>query len=156
MRHKLSIIIAGAIILTSFAVVVMTLSEIDPPSRLSAQLMPPSEIPLPPGYETNSVATPTPPATPDTPPPYEPNEVIVVFQDDQGGIGQQVEGNTYQSNETVESQIENRLQAIIPDEDLEIDSRVLFNANLVDPSTRREAQGRSHARTGDQPRQCPR
>ncbi len=129
MRNKISIILAGAIITTSFAVIATTVSDSVPPQEFAAQLAIPGAPPPPPVD-----------AEDDYMPPYEPNEVIVVFQDDQGGIGQQVDGNTYQSNSTVESQIENRLQAIIPDEDLEIESQVLFNANLVDPSTRREAK----------------
>lgn len=72
--------------------------------------------------------------------PHELNEVIVVFQDDVGGIGQQTGENTYQSNTSVDEQIKDHLQAILPEEDIIIESKVLFNDNLADLSTRRQAR----------------
>lgn len=80
------------------------------------------------------------PATPALLAPHEPNEVIVVFADGQGGIGQESSDNTFNSMYTVEDLITDRLQAVLPDADLEIDAGVLFNNREVDLSTRREAR----------------
>ncbi len=124
MKHLFTIVLAGAIITTSLAIIGITLKNESSPRDFSAQIAVPSAPPPPMQIDA----------------PYEPNEVIVVFEDNQGGIGQQTDGNSYQSNATVESQIEERLQALLPDGDLQIESQVLFNSNLNDPSTRREAK----------------